>query len=409
MDQEGQEALKKNLELRFKASKAFNPRTPINETRLFVRRIKQLVKVIDAIGQVGAHVVIYGERGVGKTSFANVLENFLPAPDSRLLIPRIACNSADTFLSVWKRVFSSISLNQKRVQGFSETTTPFKVEEQLTEHATPDEVVGILESLQKNNFGFIVIIDEFDRIEDKPTQNLFADTIKGLSDRAIRGTLIIVGVGESVDQLIESHHSIERAIVQIHMPRMSTSELKEILEKGCVETGLQMDERAKTYICRLAQGMPYYAHLLGLYASYSAIDREVTIILIEHVAKALVSAIEETQETIRSLYHKAIHSNYKNAIYEKVLLACALVIPDERGYFSPSYVREKLRSITGKPYEIPHFMKHLNEFCEERGPILRKIGERYRPKYIFTNPLMPSHVLIRGVQSGMIKEEDLLP
>jgi Holliday junction resolvasome RuvABC ATP-dependent DNA helicase subunit len=32
---------------------------------------------MDAINQQGQHVLIYGERGVGKTSLANVLSGFL--------------------------------------------------------------------------------------------------------------------------------------------------------------------------------------------------------------------------------------------------------------------------------------------------------------------------------------------
>src|SRR5580700_10179297 len=78
----------------------------------------------------------------------------------------------------------------------------------------------------------IIIIDEFDRIEDSDVRVKMADTIKTLSDNAIRTNLILVGVADSVDDLIGDHPSIERAIKQVPMPRMSKAELPEIVDNG---------------------------------------------------------------------------------------------------------------------------------------------------------------------------------
>src|SRR3989304_4900393 len=57
----------------------FSPAAPINERRLFAGRTQQVRRVIDAINQRGQPVLIFGERGVGKTSMANVLRDFLEA------------------------------------------------------------------------------------------------------------------------------------------------------------------------------------------------------------------------------------------------------------------------------------------------------------------------------------------
>ncbi len=51
-----------------------------------------------------------------------------------------------------------------------------------------------------------------------------ADTIKTLSDWGTEATIILVGVGDSIDQLIEEHESVVRALVRIHMPRMSVDD-----------------------------------------------------------------------------------------------------------------------------------------------------------------------------------------
>ncbi len=56
---------------------AFTPGAPINSRDLFSGRKKQVDKAISTIFQRGQHAVIFGERGVGKTSLANTLFDFL--------------------------------------------------------------------------------------------------------------------------------------------------------------------------------------------------------------------------------------------------------------------------------------------------------------------------------------------
>ena len=59
--------------LDFEAGKVFTPAVPVSERELFSGRIDQLRRVFDAINQHGQHAIIFGERGVGKTSLANII------------------------------------------------------------------------------------------------------------------------------------------------------------------------------------------------------------------------------------------------------------------------------------------------------------------------------------------------
>ena len=63
--------------LEAKISVAFSPAAPINEYSLFAGRPDQVREIIAAINQRGQHVMLFGERGVGKTSLANVLKDVL--------------------------------------------------------------------------------------------------------------------------------------------------------------------------------------------------------------------------------------------------------------------------------------------------------------------------------------------
>jgi len=76
------------------------------------------------------------------------------------------------------------------------------------------------------------------------------------------------------------------------------------------------------------------------------------------------------------------------------------------GYFSAAGVAEPLSIIMKKKYDIPSFVRHLNEFAtEKRGPILKKAGERRRYRFRFINPLMQPFIIIHGISTGLLSED----
>ncbi len=88
-----------------------------------------------------------------------------------------------------------------------------------------------LEAVFKSSDIPILIIDEYDKLgERKKTNELMANTIKSLSDYGVNVTVILVGVADNINDLMGEHASFGRCVEQIPMPRMNTSERKEILE-----------------------------------------------------------------------------------------------------------------------------------------------------------------------------------
>ena len=75
----------------------FTPSTPIDQRGLFRGRIEQVLQLTSALVEPGRHVVLYGERGVGKTSLANVLADFLSGPSGSIRVARFNCNTQDDF------------------------------------------------------------------------------------------------------------------------------------------------------------------------------------------------------------------------------------------------------------------------------------------------------------------------
>ena len=234
-----------------------------------------------------------------------------------------------------------------------------------------------------------------------------ADTVKNLSDHTIDTTLLIVGVAQSVMDLIYEHRSIERSVIEIPMPRMSLNELSQIIEKGLAQTEVTISDSVKQKIIRLSHGLPHYTHLLALESGISAVDRG-SLVAEDEDFTASVAAIVRTKQTVSDEYHNAVSSSYKNSRHKSTLLACALSNIDAQGFFPASSVAETLGKFVDKDCQVSDVQKHLTEFISERrGKILQRQGTSRRFRYRFSNPLMQPYTIIHSISEKLITESQV--
>lgn len=71
-------------------------------------------EVLGTFYERGRHAVIYGDRGVGKTSLANVTQRQLARREdvrdvARPLVLKAGCDSTGDFTSVWRRVLRGVA------------------------------------------------------------------------------------------------------------------------------------------------------------------------------------------------------------------------------------------------------------------------------------------------------------
>ena len=405
-------------QLGIKAGSIFTPSAPISVQDLFAGRIDQLRQVFDSINQLGQHSIIYGERGVGKTSLANIIVAISQAQDtkqaSKMVAIRINADGSDDYNKLWRKIFDELKIIGKTTKMGFLTSEEFEIIPLSQEfidsekEISPDKVRQIL-TLIANQCHFLIIIDEFDRIRDSVVRSAIADTIKTLSDHAMNTTIILVGVADNVTELIEEHESIERALKQIQMPRMSDKERSEIIDKGLQKLKMSIKHDAQNYITKISQGLPHYIHSITLNAVREAIDKKTKEICLEHIERAIEKNVEGAEQSIKTLYHKAVSSSKKNNIFKEVLLACALATTDNLGYFAAVDVRDPLTKIMGEPYAIPSFASHLKRFCElSRGTILQQFGVSHRRRYRFYNPLMQPFIAMKGLKDGLINKEIII-
>lgn len=392
------------------AGQIFTPGAPINERALFSGRLDQVQKIMETISQRGYHAVLYGERGVGKTSLSNVLSGFLVNVGQKFFLPRVNCDASDDFSSLWRKQFSDIILTETKPGiGFNAVPTVEnkRVLENLPQKLSPDDVRRMLAHLSAGTT-LVPIFDEFDRVQDPNISTLMADTIKGLSDYSINATLIIIGVADSVEQLIHEHQSIERALVQIPMPRMSAKETADIVSNGLRRLGMSIQSAALQEITALSQGLPYVTHLLALHSTRAALTRRSLEITPADIDAGMKRSLDQWQQSIKSAYYHATKSQQPGHIFREVILACAFAPVDELGFFSAADVRDPLRTITTRNYDIPNFARHLKELSEQgRGDLLFRTGEKRRVRYRFNSPLMRPYIIMRGFSDGLVAKTAL--
>jgi Cdc6-like AAA superfamily ATPase len=396
------------MELKVRVAGVFRPGTPIDNQQLFAGRIDQINDVLHASLQPGRHVIMFGERGVGKTSLARVISEIIKVGVGYKLLNcgTINCDVSDNFNSLWRKIFRELSFVMESLEpGFRPQTTQEDVSLESilpNRELTPDDIRYMLGRIREHT---LIVIDELDKLSDRSARARLADTIKNLSDHAVNTTLMLVGVGDTVDDLIAEHHSIERALVQVPMPRMSFAELTQIVTSGLTAAGMTADKDAVTWTAVLSQGLPHYTHSLALYSAFRAIEADRLNVTVDDVLEATRTTVQKTH-TIHTAYNKATSSPQKQNLFGKVLRACALAETDELGYFTAAAVGGPMTKIMGKPYPIPNFSRHLFDLCDsKRGPILKKVGEPRRIRFRFIDPMMQPFVIIHDYAAGTLTNE----
>ena len=388
----------------------FTPATPIRDADLFAGRGALMLRIADAVNQPGMHCILFGERGVGKTSMANILPTVIRAAigHEQVATASVNCDTSDSYATLVRKLMQEIVTVQELPRlGFGNLTdqseTP--IADRLPDQPTPNDLRLLMQSIPAN---WLLIVDEFDRIIDQDCIRLMTDTIKILSDYSVPATIVLVGVADNVETLLKEHQSVERCLTQVRMPRMTLDELRTIIDNGLRQVDMAVEGSAAWQIPTVSQGYPHYTHLLALHAARSAVADGRRGVNRDDIRSAINESITLSEHSIRTGYSTAVYSANKSALFEPVLLACALAPTDDLNYFNARSVAAPLSHIMGRKMDVPAFAKHLDRFCQStRGPVLHRSGQSRRYRYRFAIPLMRPFVLLQGISEGRITIDDV--
>jgi Cdc6-like AAA superfamily ATPase len=250
---------------------AFTPAQPVTDKRMFAGRLRTLARLIEVIEDRLSHVVVFGERGIGKTSLLHILSDL--AQESRYLVLRGTCGAGSRFDEMFRRLLDEVPVLYLK----NLSPTDHQVEEGATLASRlpsgPFDARELSELLsQITGTRILILLDEYDRLESEQFRQYTAELIKNLSDRAAPVQLIIAGVSSNLHELIGYIPSIRRNVIGIPVPKLTADEVKAIINIGELAAGMHFEPQVSDLVHMLSNGSPYMTRLICHHASSIALD-----------------------------------------------------------------------------------------------------------------------------------------
>lgn len=276
---------------------AFTPAQPIADLRRFSGRADLVEHLIRVIEDRRMHVVLHGERGIGKTSLLHILA--ILARDARYLVRYTSCSESSEFDDLFRQMMADIQLLYHREY---DPTSP-EAEKGLTlgdtfgdRPLTPTNLSEVCAKLAGTRV--LLILDEFDRASSAAFRNSVAELIKNLSDRSARVQIVIGGVAGNLAELIEHIPSIRRNVLGVPVGPMSDADLAQIISNAEDLGGIRFDEDARQALLHAANGSPYLVNLIGHQAGHLALDANSSAISIRNVREATAHVADELRSRL---------------------------------------------------------------------------------------------------------------
>lgn len=268
---------------------AFTPSQPVSSRARFAGRHDLMRDLITAIEDQRLHFVLYGDRGIGKTSILRVLSK--QAADAGYLVCYISCSEGLSFEDMARRVAQGVPLlyHADFEPGSPEIEKGLHLSDILPQdHVDVPTLSDALGRLSDTRL--LIMLDEFDRIGSEDFRRTVAELIKTLSDSNAPAQLVIAGVATDLSELIAQIPSIRRNVLGVVVPNMTDEEVMTMLRKAEETTGLTFAPAAADLIMLASLGHPYLVGLISQYASFIATDAEQTTIEKAHVRTAIARA-----------------------------------------------------------------------------------------------------------------------
>lgn len=381
---------------------AFSPGRPKAGVRDFSGRGTQIGEIIAAIEELGASVVLYGERGLGKTTLANTLSEI--ATDAGYVIARRPCDSETTYDSLMRSLLRGLSIRFASREIGDRMPPGSTFEALLPERDL--RAADVTDALKRLSIVRVIfVVDEFDRSVDQRLRVQLAETIKILADERVPVHFVVIGVSETLHELVGVHPSLERNLTGVRMPLMSFDEIDAMIDRGEAITGMRYDRPARQRIAYLSCGTPYAAQLLCLYAGTHALSRESFDVGVQDVGFALHRTLNALDRSVMEAYDAATRGGKAEWLVD-ILFAAATAPADNFGRFDLNDASEAARQHEALP-ALPaiRLSRGLYELAKPGTcqVLARETTPTGEVRYRFTNQLMRLYTLARQAQArGLI-------
>ena len=383
----------------------FTPHTPIDSLDLFRGRNKQVRQLLEQMNTPGQHALLYGDRGVGKTSLANIVAVIL----SQLVggrLHRKRCDSGETFKTIVAKplraagvqidaLTSTRRTHKERAGGVKLLGVGGEMRSDRATVETFDASIDLQPSIVADylhDHAGLLVIDEADAIPDAMDRRQLAELIKLLSDSNSKLKVLIVGIAETGGDLMGDHPSVQRCLKETKLDGMTDVELAAIITGGATELDLTFQDGVVTRIVRVSGGYPHFTHLLALKCAEEAIADKRPTVTPHDLSEAIRSAVDDAEGTLSRTYLEAIRS-YSTDMYRIVLVAAAAISTTE---FTAGDLRTAIGTETGLEIKQNSLNNYLNRLVSDgQETVLRRL---WKGVYRFNDPRMPPYIKIANKQ-----------
>ena len=299
-------------------------------------RIEPLRQMLDCFETRGSQAFIWGPRGVGKTSLGHTACEVHSGIVK--IAAAIACGKTTTFSQLMNDIFvkvihgNRLKLSQSQLKasfggfGFNfEGGAPSLLNEVSIEN------VNAASALLNTIFSFknfpdkvpVVVIDEFDLLENETTLELLSSLLKQMTVDDIRVQFIFCGVAKDLEGLLGAHESVERYVYGIELPPLSFEAMTEIVSDIEEEFDVSFHRGQQIRIIQIASGYAGFIHLILkniLLAAFENGHRE-SYIPDDLYKIGIQRSAEQAATRLKSAYERAIKQGTDR--YIEVLWATA--------------------------------------------------------------------------------------
>jgi hypothetical protein len=416
---------------------AFRPNSEIDDPDLFSGRESQVLDLAQSLMSDGSCPMILGDRGLGKSSLAkqarlismgdrSLLDRYdashsaIPVDEGFIALycgctdavqttsdllrrltdgvtAAVAVGSDSRFELVDRTSRTKLSLkifSQERERRWQPNTwTPRRMDDVADyEQALIDATTRLADIFESR---VLLVIDELDRVQDKDG---LASFIKIGTSATLK--FMLVGIAQSVSELLHDHQSLERVLAPTHVAPMERPELIAIIDQAMSKLAadgvdMEFDEEATAAVARLSAGFPWFVHVLGQAALVNAYRRGGSVVTARHVVMAVNEfRTNRFAQQFSDMYQRVVRESINREIAIRVFAKWP------QRDIPTSEIYPVLRS-----FGVSNPSVYLGQLCgEATGHVLTRVPFRQSGLVRFRNEMFKVYVRISPSIYADVKE-----
>jgi Novel STAND NTPase 1 len=383
----------------------FTPTRPKKNYRDFSGRRDMIEAIIQAVEEERSHVVLLGEKSIGKTSLLNIIDGC--ATEAGYLTARMSGTTDMTFhhfiMAILEQFTARIAespvkdILQKRL-GTDDLRSLVDPQVELDVPAA----IKIFQRLSEHQA--IVFVDDFDRVENDELKIKIRELMSVASDQGAWLSLMLFGRASRVGDILPECYQSLPNVTWIKLSPMSDEDAIRVIARGISSVGVQFSDEVAESIIRLAQGMPSAIQWLCLLVIRHATQRYASEVEMQDLAEIVASATGKIDARLSAFYDQLCGPT-RGSWADDILFLAVRAPSDQNGVFTTEAMSRISQEAVGKSLlELP-LHSALSRFTgeEDGGPVLEKVWTSSGTCYRFVNPAMRAIVMLKncGRLSGM--------